>query len=116
MVFGSMRKIKQKKQVIILKAGETRISTSIFDTKDRDKILRRIVTGTTGLVEKSNRYQLLGYFKIIQHLYSCLKLLKNQRDAGQSVSYTDHIKSERVCMLTKMVESRKVKDTKSTYK
>ena len=45
-----------------------------------------------------------------------MKLLKKKRDAGQSVIYTEHIKSERACMLMKMVHPRKVKDTKSTYK
>ena len=43
-------------------------------------------------------------------------MLKKQRDAGQSVIYMEMLKSERVFMLMKMVQSSKVKYTNSTYK
>ena len=99
-----------------MKAGETRISTQNFDTKYCAALLKRILTGTTELFENSNRSQFLGYYQLNQYLCACLKLLKKQIDAVQSVMYTDMLKYERVCMLMKMVQSRKVKYAKSTYK
>ena len=72
--------------------------------------------GTTELVENCDRSQFIGYYQLNQYLCACPKLLKKQRDAGQSGISTEQIKSERVCMLMKMVQSRKVKDAKSTYK
>ena len=45
-----------------------------------------------------------------------MKLFKKQRDAGQSVISMEQIKYEWVCVLMKMVQSRKVKYSKSTYK
>ena len=72
--------------------------------------------GTTELVENCNRSQFLGYSQLNQYLCACLKLLKKQIYAGQSVISMEHIKSVRVCMLMKMVQSRRVKYAKSTYK
>ena len=45
-----------------------------------------------------------------------MNFLKKQRDAVQSIISTDMIKYERVFMLMKMVQSRKLKYAKSTYK
>ena len=53
---------EERKQVVILKAGETRISTRNSDTKYRDKMLRIIVTGTAELVENINIYQFPGCY------------------------------------------------------
>ena len=86
-----------------LKVGETRISTRNFYTKDCATLLRRILTGTTKLVENCDRSHFLGYSQLNQYLFTFLKLLKKQRDAGQSVISMEMIKYERVCMLMKMV-------------
>ena len=67
---------------VILKAGEIKISTNIFDTKSCAAMLGRILTGTTALVENRDRYQFLGYSQLNHYLYAYLKLLKNQRDTG----------------------------------
>ena len=72
--------------------------------------------GTTELVENPDRSQFIGCYQLNQYLCTCLKLLKKQSYAGQSVISTDRIKSERFCILIKMVQSSKVKDDKSTYK
>ena len=105
------------KQGRILKAVETRIFTSNFDTKYCATLLRRFLAGgTTESVENRDRSQFLGYPQLNQYLCACLKLLKNQIYAGQSVISMEHIKSVRVCMLMKMVQSRRVKYDKSTYK
>ena len=85
----------KRKQGGRFKAGETIISTSNFDTKDCAALLRRSLTGTTESVENNNRSQFLGCYQLNQYLCTCLKLLKKQRDAGQSVISTDMIKSER---------------------
>ena len=45
-----------------------------------------------------------------------MKLLNNQRNSEQSVIYMNQIKSERVCMIMNMFQSRKVKYAKSTHK
>ena len=99
-----------------LKDDETRIYKNKFDTKYCVALLRRSVTGTTELVENNDIYQLLGYSQLNQYLCACLKISNKQRDAGHSVISTEMIKSERVCILMKMVQSRKVKGDKSTYK
>ena len=104
----------KREQGEISKADETRIPTRNFDTKDCSALLMRSVTGTTELFEICNRSQFLDYYQINQYLCVCLKLLKKQRYAGQSVIYTEMIKPERVCMLMNMVQSRKVKYAKST--
>ena len=106
----------KRKQGGILKADETVTSTINFDTKYCAALLRRIIMGTTALVENCNRSQFLGYYQLNQYLCACLKLLKKQRYAVQSVIYTEMIKYESVCMPTKIVHSRKVKDAKSAYK
>ena len=106
----------KNKQGGILKAGEKIIFTRNFDTKDCAALLRIILAGTTELVENRNRSQFLGCSQLNQYLCACLKLLKNQSDAGKSVICMEMIKSGRVCILMKMVQSRKVKDPKSTYK
>ena len=93
----------KRKQGRRLKAGKIRIATRNFDTKNCVTLLRRRLTGTTEIVEKSNRSQFLGYSQLNHYLCTCLKLLKKQRDAGCSVISTDKIKTERVCMLMKMV-------------
>ena len=72
--------------------------------------------GTAELFEDCNRYQFIGYFQLNHYLCALLKLLNKQRDAGQSVISTEHIKYERVCVLVKMVHSRKVKYANSAYK
>ena len=72
--------------------------------------------GTTELVENSDISQSIGYSRPNQYICACLKLFKNKSDACQSVISTEKIKSERVCVIMKMVQSRKVKDSKSTYK
>ena len=79
-------------------------------------MLRKILTDTTESVENRDRSQFPGYSQLNQYLYACLKLLKKKRDSGQCVIYTEMIKSETVCMLMKMVQSSKVKYSKSTYK
>ena len=99
-----------------MKSGETRISTRNFDAKDYAVLLRRIVAGTTALVENCNISQVIGYFKLSQYLCPCLKILKKQRDTCQIVLSTEMIKYERFCMIMKMVQSSKVKDAKSAYK
>ena len=104
------------KPIKISKASETRIPTNVFDTEDCDAMLSRRLTGTTELVENGDRYQFIGYYQLNQYLCARLKFLKKQRYLGQSVISMEHIKSERVCMLMKMVQSRKVKYSKSTYK
>ena len=86
-------------------------------TKDCATLTRRSLTGgTTESVENRDISQFLGYYQLNQYLCACLKLLKKQIDAGQSVISMEHIKSERVCTLTKMVQSRRVKYAKSTYR
>ena len=90
-------------------AGETRLFTSNYDTKDCAALLMRSLTVTTELFEYHDRSQFIGYYQHNQYLCACLKLLKNQRYAGQSVISTEMIKSERFCMPMKMVQSRKVK-------
>ena len=97
-------------------SGEIRIPTSNFDTKDCATLLRRTLTVTTESVENHKRSQFLGYYQLNQHLCACLKLLKKQRYAGQSVISNGMIKSKRVFMLMKMIQSRKLKDAKSTCK
>ena len=72
--------------------------------------------GAIKLVENIDRSQFIGYYQLKQYLCACLKRSKKQRDAGQSEIYMNQIESERVFMLMKMVQSRKVKYTKSTYK
>ena len=67
---------------------------------------------TTELVENRERSQLPGYYQLNQYLCACLRLFKNQRDSGQSVISTEHIKYERVFMLMNMLHSRKVKYAK----
>ena len=99
-----------------LRAGETRIYTSNFDTEDCAVLLRKSLTGTTELVENHDRSQSVGYSRLNQYIYACPKLLKKQRDAGQSVISMEQIKPERVFMHMNMVQSRKVKYAKSTYK
>ena len=79
-------------------------------------MLRKILTDTTESVENRDRSQFPGYYQLNQYLYACLKLLKKKRDSGQCVIYTEMIKSETVCMLMNMVQSSKVKYSKSTYK
>ena len=108
--------LNKRKHSRILKSGETRISTSNFDTKEYAVLLRRSLTVTTALVENHNRSQLLGYYQLNQYLCACLKLSKKQKDACQSVISTAMIKSGMVCMLMEMVHSRKVKYAKLTYK
>ena len=108
--------LNKRKHSRILKSGETRISTSNFDTKEYAVLLRRSLTVTTALAENRDRSQFLGYYKLNQYLCACLKWLKKQRYACQSVISTSMIKSEMVCMLMKMVQSRKVKDIKLTHK
>ena len=51
-----------------------------------------------------------------QYLCACLKLLKKQRDVGQSIIPTEIIKSERGFMLMKMFQPREVKHAKSKFK
>ena len=97
-------------------AGETRISTTKFDTKDCAVLIRRSLTGTTTFVENSNISQFLGYSQLNQYLCACLNILKKQRDAGQSVISVEIIQYENVCMILKVVQSRKLKYAKSTYK
>ena len=100
----------KRKQVRRLKAGKTIISTSNFDTKSCAALLSRCLTGrTTEFIEICNRYQVLGYYQLSQYLCACLKLLKKQIDADHSVISMDQIKSERVCMLMKMVQSTRLK-------
>ena len=106
----------KRKQEGIFKAGETRISTRNFDTKNCASMLKRSLTSTTELVENCDRYKFIVYSQLNQYICACLKLLRKQRDAGQSVISTEMIKSEIVCMLMKMVQSRKVKYSRSTYK
>ena len=72
----------KRKQGGGLKAGETRICTRNFDTKDCAALLSRSLTGTTELVENNDRYQFLGYYQLNQYLCACLKLLEKQIDAG----------------------------------
>ena len=79
-------------------------------------LLRRSLTGTTELVENRDRSQFLGYSQLNQYLCACLKLLENKIDAGQTLNSMEIIKSERVYMIMNMVQSRKVKYAKSTYK
>ena len=93
----------KSKQFGGLKAGETRISTRIFDAEDCDALLRRSLMGPTELVENHDRSQFIEYCPLNRYLCVCLKLLKKQRDAVPSVIYTYQIKYERVCMLMKMV-------------
>ena len=50
------------------------------------------MAGTTALVKNRDRYQFLGYSQINQHLCSCLKLLKKQRDSVQGVISMETIK------------------------
>ena len=99
-----------------MKAGKTRISTSNYDTKYCALLLRRSLAGTTEFVENRNRSRFVGYSQTNQYLCACLKLLKKQRYAGQSVISTEQIKSESVCMLMKMIQSVMVKYSKSIYK
>ena len=106
----------KRKQGGRFKDGETRISTSNFDKKECAALLRRILTGTTELVESRNRSKFIGYSQLNQYLFSCLKLLMNQIDAVQDVISKGVIKSERVFMFMKMIQSRKVKDSRSAYK
>ena len=72
--------------------------------------------GTTELVDNRDKSQFLGCYKINQYLCALLKLLKKQIYACQSLISVEMIKSERVCMLMKMVQPKKVKYSKSTYK
>ena len=67
---------------------------------------------TTGLFENCNRYQFAGCSQLNQYLCKFLELLKKKIDAGKSVISTDQNKSERVCMLMKVFQSRKVKYAK----
>ena len=87
-----------------LVSGETRISTSNFDTKDCAAMLGIIITGTNALVENCDRSQLFDYSQLNHYLCACFKLLKKQIDAGQSLISMEKIKSERVFMLMKMVK------------
>ena len=80
------------KQDGILKAGETRITTSNFYTKYCATLQKGSLKGTTESVENCNRSQFLGYFQLNQYLCACLKLPKNHRYAGYSVIYMDMIK------------------------
>ena len=73
------------------------------------------ITGTTKLVENRDIYQFTGYSQLNQYLCAWLKLLKKQRYSGQSVISTEIIKYEMFCMLMNIVQTRKVKDAKSTY-
>ena len=86
-----------------MKDGEKIISTRNFDTEYCVALLRRILMSTTELVENGDRYQFIGYYQLNQYLCARLKFLKKQRYLGQSVISMEHIKSERVCMLMKMV-------------
>ena len=104
------------KQGEILKSGEKIISTSNSDTKYCAALLRRSIMGTTELVENRNISQFLGYSQLNQYLCTCLKLFKKQIYADWSVISLEYIKYERVCMLMKIFQSRKVKDAKSTCK
>ena len=65
--------------------------------------------GTTELVENHDRSQFIGHTRLNQYLCACLKLLKKQREAGQSVISTETVEYENIYMLMKMVQSRKVK-------
>ena len=105
----------KRKQGRRLRAGENKTTKRKFVTKYCSALQRRNLTGgTTELVENCDRSQFIGYSQLIQYLCACLKLLKKQRYVGQSVISFDKIKSERDCMIMKMVQSRKVKDIKST--
>ena len=95
-----------------MKDSETRIYTINIDTKDCAALTRISLTGTNELVENRDRSKFLGYSQLNQYLCACLKLLKKQIDAGQSLIFTETIKHERVCMIMKMVQSRKVKGVK----
>ena len=113
--FYQAHRAKRKKGGI-LKAGETRISTSNFYTEDCAALPRKIIMGTIELVENRDRYQFIEYSQLNKYLCACLELLKKQIDVGHSVIYMDQIKSESVCMIMKMVQSNKAKEAKSTYK
>ena len=97
-----------------MKDGETRISKRNFYIEDFAELIRRSLINTTELVKNHNRYQFIGYSQLNQYLCACLKLLKKQRYAGHSAISTDQIKSQKMCILIKMVQSRKVKDYNST--
>ena len=103
----------KRKQGGILKSGKTRTHTRKFYTKYCAALLRRILTGTTELVENNNISQYFGYSQLNQYLCACLKLLKKERYSGQSVISTEMIKFERVCMLMNMVQSRRIRYSKS---
>ena len=79
-----------------MKAGETITSTSNFDTKEYVALISRSLTYTTELVKNYDRSQFISYSQINQYLCTCLKPLKKKRYAGQSVIYTETIKSEKV--------------------
>ena len=70
----------KRKQGRILKDYETRISTQKIDTKDGATMLRRILTGTTELVENRDRSQFHGYS---QHIDGFLYTIKKE-------NYTQH--------------------------
>ena len=82
----------KRKQGGGLKAGESKMSTRNFDTKDCAALIRRSLTGTTELVENHNRSQFLGYSQLNQYLCACLELLKKKRYVGQSVISMEMIK------------------------
>ena len=79
-----------------MKDGETRISKRNFYIEDFAELIRRSLINTTELVKNHDRSQFISYSQINQYLCTCLKPLKKKRYAGQSVIYTETIKSEKV--------------------
>ena len=105
-----------RKQWGRLNSGKTIIPTRHLYTENCAALLRRSLTGNTELVENCDRSQWIGSSQLNQYLFVYLELLNNQRDAGNSTIYLEMIKYERVCMLMKLVQEKKVKDSKSEQK